>query len=88
MWRRCVPRGSSNSRCNFPIKGRILRHEHRTDFLDRCIQTLETAFTQLAQYEPGDDYGEGFAETTLKLLPGFIDDAKELVGVIAEAFDE
>ena len=136
-----------------------------TDFLARCIQTLETAFTQLAQYEPGDitydiyraacvkefeivleqsgnllrrrlrpyfvsnrqadrltfrdifrhaakhglisvescerwleyrdnrndtahDYGEGFAETTLKLLPGFIDDAKELVGVIAEAFDE
>ena len=42
----------------------------------------------MAQYEPGDDYGEGFAETTLKLLPGFIDDAKELVGVIAEAFDE
>ena len=136
-----------------------------TDFLDRCIQTLETAFTQLAQHEPGDitydiyraacvkefeivleqsgnllkrrlrpyfasnrqadrltfrdifrhaakhglisvescerwleyrnnrndtahDYGEGFAETTLKLLPGFIDDAKELAGVIAGAFDE
>ena len=136
-----------------------------TDFLDRCIRTLETAFTQLAQYEPSDitydiyraacvkefeivleqsgnllkrrlrpyfasnrqadrltfkdifryaakhglisieccerwleyrdsrndtahDYGEGFAEATLKLLPGFIADAKELTAVIAEVFDE
>ena len=33
------------------------------------------------------DYGEGFAETTLKLLPGFITDAKALTGVIEEADD-
>ena len=157
-----------------------------TDFLDRCIETLETAFTQLSQYEPGDitydiyraacvkefeivleqsgnllkkrlrpyfasnrqadrltfkdvfrhaakhglisvescgrwleyrdnclqcgssaavpaphqvwgdslrndtahDYGEGFAETTLKLLPGFIADARELTAVIGAEFDE
>ena len=30
------------------------------------------------------DYGEKFAETTLKLLPDFITDAKELATVIAE----
>ena len=30
------------------------------------------------------DYGEGFAETTLKLLPDFIVDAKALAGVIEE----
>ena len=30
------------------------------------------------------DYGEGFAEATLKLLPNFITDARELASVIAE----
>ena len=34
------------------------------------------------------NYGEGFAEATLKLLPGFIADAKELVSVIAEGADD
>ena len=34
------------------------------------------------------DYGEGFAETTLKLLPGFIADAKALADMIDEADDE
>ena len=33
-------------------------------------------------------YGEGFAETTLKLLPRFIDDAKEMAQVIAEGSDD
>ena len=33
------------------------------------------------------DYGEGFAETTLKLLPDFITDAKALADVIEEAAD-
>ena len=33
------------------------------------------------------DYGEGFAETTLKLLPGFIADAKTLADVIEEEED-
>ncbi len=34
------------------------------------------------------DYGEGFAETTLRLLPQFIVDAKVLAGVIAEETDD
>ena len=33
-------------------------------------------------------YGEGFAETTLKRLPRFIDDAKEMAQVIAEGSDD
>ena len=33
------------------------------------------------------DYGEGFAETTLKLLPDFITGAKALADVIEEAND-
>ncbi len=34
------------------------------------------------------DYGEGFAEATLKLLPGFIADAKALAGMIDAAPDD
>ena len=34
------------------------------------------------------DYGKGFAEATLKLLPDFIADSKELAGVIAESTDD
>ena len=34
------------------------------------------------------DYGERFAETTLKLLPEFITDARELATVIAEDRDD
>ena len=136
-----------------------------TDFVTRCIRTLETAFEQLQQHEAGDvaydifraacvkecelileqtgsllkkrlrpyfasnrqadrltfknrfrhaakhglisvdscerwleyrdnrndtahQYGEGFAETTLKLLPRFIEDAKEMARVIAEKPDD
>ena len=33
-------------------------------------------------------YGEGFAETTLKLFPRFIDDAKEMAQVIAEGSND
>ena len=34
------------------------------------------------------DYGERFAETTLKLLPDFITDARELARIIAEGEDD
>ena len=34
------------------------------------------------------DYGEQFAETTLKLLPSFIDDARDLARIIAERADD
>ena len=136
-----------------------------TDFLIRCINTLELAFDQLQQREPGytfleifraasvkefeivlgqsgnllkkrlrpyfasnrqadrltfkdafrhaakhdlmpvkacerwfayrdnrndsaHDYGEQFAEATLRLLPDFITDARELAGVVAKGEDD
>jgi len=34
------------------------------------------------------DHGEGFAETTLKLLPDFISDARALAAVVGEAGDD
>ena len=33
------------------------------------------------------DYGESFAETTLKLIPNFISDARELSNIITSAHD-
>ena len=136
-----------------------------TDFLSRCIDTLESAFQHLQQREPSDelydifraasvkefeivleqsgsllkkrlrpyfasnrqadkltfknsfrhavkhdlitvdacerwfayrynrndtahDYGEQFAETTLRLLPSFIEDARDLARIIAEGADD
>ncbi len=38
--------------------------------------------------ETAHDYGEGFAENTLKLLPEFIADAKALADVIAKPEDD
>ena len=38
--------------------------------------------------EKAHQYGEGFAEATLELLPQFIADAKELAGVIGEGTDD
>lgn len=38
--------------------------------------------------ETAHDYGEGFAETTLKLLPEFIADAKALADVISRPEDD
>ena len=38
--------------------------------------------------DTGHDYGEGFAEATLKLLPGIIADAKALADMIDEADDD
>ena len=34
------------------------------------------------------NYGAGFAEATLTLLPGFIEDARDLARIIAEGSDE
>ena len=34
------------------------------------------------------NYGEGFAETTLKLLPEFVGDAKQLASVLGEGADD
>lgn len=38
--------------------------------------------------DTGHDYGEGFAEATLKLLPDFIADERALADMIDEADDD
>lgn len=41
-----------------------------------------------ARNDTAHQYGEGFAEITLKLLPQFVIDARELVSVIREQMDD
>ena len=38
--------------------------------------------------DSANDHGDQFAETTLKLLPGFIEDARDLAGIIAQDADD
>ena len=64
-----------------------------TTFLRRCIASLERALEGIERQEPSDDvmtahdYGEDFAESTLRLLPAFIHDAKALADVIERTSD-
>ena len=50
----------------------------RTEHLSRSIQGNNTAH----------DYGEGFAEETLALLPDFINDARRIETTLHEKFSD
>ena len=53
------------------------------------VETCERWFSYRDnRNDTAHDYGADFAETTLKLLPTFIVDARELAGVIAEGDDD
>ena len=64
------------------------RHAAKHDLIS--VRSLRTLVCLPGQQErqPAHDYGEKFAETTLKLLPDFITDARELARVIAEGEDD
>lgn len=53
-----------------------------TEYLARCIQTLEASEFRLRS--AAHDYGEGFAEETLALLPLFIADVRRLETTLRE----
>ena len=59
----------------------VFRHAAKHGLLpaDACERWLEYRDNR---NDTAHDYGEGFAEATLKLLPGFIADAKTLAAVI------
>ena len=52
-----------------------------TTFVERWLRYRDN------RNDTAHDYGEGFAETTLKLLPGFIVDARALVEIVGKAGD-
>ena len=63
------------------------RHAAKHDLIS--VETCERWFTYRDnRNDTAHDYGEGFAETTLTLLPSFIEDAQALVRVIAEGKDD
>ena len=64
----------------------LFRNAVKHDLIDpgTCERWLEYRDNR---NDTAHDYGEGFAETTLKLLPDFIADAKALADVIEEADD-
>lgn len=75
-----------------------------TSFLERCVNTLEKSFNLLKQTDPqkidydmyrsacrnstAHDYGVGFAENTLKLLPEFIKDSRKIILTIQKNSDD
>lgn len=62
----------------------LFRHAARHDLID--ANTVERWLRYRDnRNDTAHDYGEDFAETTLKLLPGFIDDAKALTDMIERA---
>ena len=74
-------------RLTFKNLFRHFRHAAKHGLIDpdTCERWLEYRDNRS---DTAHDYGEGFAETTLKLLPDFIADAKALAGVIEEADDD
>ena len=61
----------------------IFRHAARHGLLS--IESAERWFEYRDnRNDTAHDYGEGFAETTLKLLPNFIADAKQLALVVQQ----
>ena len=68
------------------LQGR-LRHAAKHDLIS--VEACERWFAYRDnRNDTAHDYGEKFAETTLKLLPDFITDARELARVMAEGEDD
>ena len=65
----------------------LFRHAARHDLMD--CETVERwlSYRDNRNYT-AHDYGEDFAEATLRLLPSFIDDAKALADMIEQADDD
>ena len=64
----------------------LFRHAARHDLMD--VEAVERWLRYRDnRNETAHDYGEGFAETTLKLLPDFVDDAKALADMVEGAQD-
>ena len=63
----------------------VIRHAARRGLLS--IESCERWFDYRDnRNNTAHDYGEGFAETTLTILPAFIEDAKHLASVIGSVY--
>ena len=85
--RRLRPYFASNRQADRLTFRVVFRYAAKHDLI--TVETCERWFTYRDnRNDTAHDYGEEFAETTLKLLPDFIEDARELARVIAEGEDD
>ena len=85
--KRLRPFFSSNKDADRLTYKNTFRHAARHDLLsvEACERWLVYRDNR---NDTAHDYGEEFAETTLRLLPAFIEDARELASVVAEGGDD
>ena len=85
--RRLPPYFASNQQADRLTFRAVFRYAAKHDLIS--VETCERWFTHRDnRNDTAHDYGEEFAETTLKLLPSFIEDAREMARVIAEGEDD
>lgn len=85
--RRLRPYFASNRQADRLTFRAVFRHAAKHGLM--TVETCERWFAYRDnRNDTAHDYGEEFAETTLKLLPSFLDDARKLAGVIAEGEDD
>ena len=85
--KRLGPFFSSNRQADRLTFKDLFRHAARHGLI--TPETVERWFIYRDnRNDTAHDYGEGFAEATLKLLPGFIADAKTLADMIEETDDD
>ena len=65
----------------------LFRHAARHDLIDTDAVERWLRYRD-NRNDTAHDYGEDFAETTLKLLPAFVEDAKALASVIDQSDDD
>ena len=84
---RIRPYFASNRQADTLIFKDIFRYaaKHGLISVDACERWL---VYRSSRNDTAHRYGEDYAQATLELLPEFIDDAKELAQVLAEAYDE
>lgn len=84
LLRRALPAYSGSPRAVAALSYKdVLRHAARHGLMDTEAVTRWFAYRD-NRNSTAHDYGEGFAEETLKLLPGFIDDARTLEATLRE----
>lgn len=64
----------------------VLRHAGKHSLLDVAAVERWLAY-RANRNNTAHDYGEGFANDTLKLLPGYLRDVRELASKLKEVFD-
>ena len=85
--KRLRPYFASNRQADRLTFKNIFRHAARHDLIS--VEACERWFAYRDnRNDTAHDYGEAFTKTTLGLLPDFIEDARELAKVIAEAVDD